>query len=174
VGLRTTGRRLSPRCVTSCRTPARTSASPVLRLTVAWPAIGGWWSTKEPAEIEPPLSKIITSQGRTRRACAYVAAGITRCPDSPGGGADCGMLANGWMASRGNRPSIKRSRRPAKSLRLFGHASPKSTTPIRARRCAEHLHHLAQAPAGSRVFRPRTASRRGDIAESDGICVHNR
>jgi hypothetical protein len=44
---------------------------------------------EEPAEIEPPLSKIITSQGRTRRACAYVAAGIARCPDSLGGGADC-------------------------------------------------------------------------------------
>lgn len=62
---------------------------PVLRPTVAWPAIGGWWSTKEPAEIEPPLSKITTSQGVPGGACACVAAGITRCPDSLGGGADC-------------------------------------------------------------------------------------
>ena len=30
---------------------------------------------EEPAEIEPPLSKIITSRGVPGRACAYVAAG---------------------------------------------------------------------------------------------------
>jgi hypothetical protein len=45
------------------------------------------------------------------------------------------------------------------------------TTP---RRRAQTRCHLAQAPAGPRVFRLRTASRRGDIAEDDEICVHNR
>jgi len=43
-----TGRRLSPRCVTSRRTPGGLLPAPCPALTVARPAISGWWSTKRP------------------------------------------------------------------------------------------------------------------------------
>ena len=47
-GLRATRRRLSPRCVTSRRTPGGLLPAACSDLTVARPAISGWWSTKSP------------------------------------------------------------------------------------------------------------------------------
>ena len=88
---------------------------------------------EEPAEIEPPLSKIITSQGRTRKGMR-----VRRCGDRSMPGLAKrrsrlrGILANSRRHRAGTGPSIKRSRRPPKSLRFFRHASSKSTTPIRS------------------------------------------
>lgn len=106
-GLRAIGQRLSPRCLTSCRTPARTCAGPVLR-----PG-GGEADNQRVVEHEEPaeraaLSKIITSQRRTGR-------GHVRTP----------------LTSRGNRPSIKRSRAAVGAAELFRHASSESVALIR-------------------------------------------
>jgi hypothetical protein len=160
---RAMGRRLSPRCVASCRTPARTSAGPVLRPGGGEARSQPVVEHEEPAEMEPPLSKIITSQGRTRRGMC-----VRRCWDRSMPGLarrrrrPRGILANGGRqrAGTGHLSSAQGGR--VKPMRLFRYASSESTTLAGARRCAEHLHQLAQAPtAGSRASRPRTASCRG-------------
>jgi len=131
---------------------------------------------KEPAEIEPPLSKIITSQGRTRKGMRVRRCGIARCPDSLRGGADCAgysPIVDGIAREQAHLSSAQGGRRS----RCGSSGTPHRRAQRRsgARRYAEHLHHLAQAPAaGLRAFRPGTASRRGNVAESDEICVRNR
>ena len=132
---------------------------------------------EEPAEIEPPLSKIITSQGRTRKGMR-----VRRCGDRSMPGLARrrsrlrGIRANSGRhrAGTGHLSSAQGGRRSR--CGSSGTPHPRAQRRSGARRHAEHLHHLAQAPAaGSRAFRPRTASRRGpgNIAESDEICVRN-
>ena len=88
---------------------------------------------KEPAEIEPPLSKIITSQGRTRKGMRVRRCGDRSMPALARRRSRLrGILANSGRHRAGTGPSIKRSRRPPKSLRFFRHASSRSTTPIRS------------------------------------------
>ena len=174
-GLRSIGPRLSPRCVTSCRTPARTSAGPVLRPDGGEASNRRVVEHEEPAEIEPPLSKIITSQGRTRRGMCVRRCGDRSMPRLARRRSRLrGILANSGRhrAGTGHPSSAQGGRRSRCGSSGTHHRRAQRRSG--ARRCAEHLRHLAQAPAGSRVFRPRTASRRGNIAEYDENRVHNR